>query len=165
MNEFQLRVSRSTWDSLRLGYDLGPAREKLLADATLAPAAVIGEADIEGYHWSRQILTLTMAASARLMAELGAKPDARPDTTLDHRAFAVTVGGSFIYGGVFLFIGSPMALAFPVINPESAGGRIVFVARPAQSVIGDYSSAGQDWNGIRNDAIRLRFKGLGKLIE
>ncbi len=158
-------VPAGSWDSLQLGYAAEPAYAKLRAQIGGPVAATIAEADIQSYHWARQTLTLTQAATARLLKDLAvsASPDA--EFAFDHRAFIVATGADFVYGGVFLRPISPMGIAYPVIAADGASGQIVLSIRPRQGFV--YGDPGRiaDWGPIQNETIRARFRALGKLVE
>ena len=160
VNQLEIRFSSGTRSSLSLGYDRDAAHAKLAADAAQPAAAVIGEGDIEGYGWERQAIVLTKPATERLMAELAAKEP----WDLQQRAFEVTLGGAFVYGGIFLDPVSAMAIAYPVAYLERTEGRLVLVLRPEQRVSGAYDGIGADWNGIKSPAIRERLSQIGKLV-
>ena len=160
---FSIIVLAGSWDSLQLGYAADPAYAKLRTQMGGPRAATIAEADIQSYHWARQMLTLTQAATARLLTELAvsASPDA--EFAFDHRAFIVATGADFVYGGVFLRPISPMGIAYPVIAADDAGGQIVLTLRPRQGFVNGDPGRIADWGPIQNEAIRARFRALGKL--
>ncbi len=162
---FAIIVPAGSWDSLQLGYAAEPAYAKLRGMISGARAATISEADIQSYHWASQTLILTQAASARLLTDLAvsASPDA--DFAFDHRAFIVTLGTEFVYGGVFLRAFSPMSIAYPVIAADSASGQIVLTVRPRQGFMNSEPGRIADWGPIHNETVRARFRALGKLIE
>ena len=89
---FSIIVLEGSWDSLQLGYTSDPAYAKLRTQMGGPRAATIAEVDIQSYHWARQTLTLTQAATARLLTELAvsASPDA--EFAFDHRAVIVATG-------------------------------------------------------------------------
>ena len=160
---FSIIVLEGSWDSLQLGFAADPAYAKLRTQIGSPRAATIAEADILSYQWARQTLTLTQAATARLLKELAvsASPDA--EFAFDHRAFIVATGADFVYGGVFLRPISPMGIAYPVIAADGASGQIVMTVRPRQGFVNGDPGRIADWGPIQNEAIRARFRALGKL--
>ena len=56
-----------------------------------------------------------------------------------------------------------MGIAYPVIAADDAGGQIVLTLRPRQGFVNGDPSRIADWGPIKNEAIRARFRALGKL--
>jgi hypothetical protein len=162
---FAIILPEGSWDSLQLGYSLEPAYAKLRGLAGGKRAATISEADIETYHWSRQTLTLTASASTRLLKDLASPVSPAAEFAFDHRVFIVTLGTEFVYGGVFLRPISPMGIAYAVIAADDTSGRIVLTIRPRQGFLNGDPGRITDWGPTKNEAIRERFRALGKLIE
>jgi hypothetical protein len=162
---FSIIVLDGSWDSLQLGYSAEPAYAKLRSMAGGPTAATISEREVEVYDWARQTLTLTSAASGRLLADLRVSAAPAAEYAFDHRVFVVALGAEFVYGGVFLRPISPMGIAYPVIAADDASGRIVLTLRPRQGFLDGDPSRIADWGPIKNEAIRARFKAPGKLVE
>jgi hypothetical protein len=165
MSNFSLIILSGTLDSLKLGYSLKQSFD-ILSNASTADATIsLASTDIEAYSWSKQVFTLTQSASTAVLVALKAAPEASADLALDHRAFVVALDGTPVYGGVFLQLGSPLALKYPVIYAQYIDTRFVFAVRPVHSVLQDYSKIPVDWNGIKSEQLKQALADAGKLLE
>ena len=108
---------------------------------------------------------MTASASTRLLKELASPVSPAAEFAFDHRAFIIALETDFVYGGVFLRAISPMGVDYPVIAADSASGRIVMTIRPRQGFVDGDPGRISDWGPIKNEAIRVRFWALGKIIE
>lgn len=148
-------VFGENWFELGLGYEGEPALAKLRQRPAEEAIACFGAESIERFDWDLQRLTLTRAATGRLVHAL-ARYESRTERTgaaadfaagerklkelidslgwssdiemkLRIRAFQVRVDGAFLYGGLFLDPTSQMAISYPVarVDPES-GCQVAF---------------------------------------
>jgi hypothetical protein len=163
---FQLDILNGNWGSLRLGYEL-PGAWATLQRAEPSTVAFSLTADgVESYNWPEQVLTLTPDASQAVVARFAQSDEEReyPEAALDQRGFVARLGAAPIYGGIFLHPMSSMGISFPVIYASSANGKLMFALRPVHSILGDYTSQGPTWNGIKDQKVREAFANAGKLV-
>ncbi len=117
-------------------------RRALGARLTLA-----GE-DIDEWDWATQAITLSDAATARLLAALPADEELSDDVRhmkamheqlgwgnpiglrLQARGFLVSLQGAALYGGVFLEAVSERSVAMPVLRSSIVNGRAVLRVLP-----------------------------------
>ena len=125
----------------------------MLKERSRKPALVLRPADVESYVWSVQRITLTPAATQRMLA-------VHPDTDFERwwipkYPFAVRVDGELLYGGVFDDPMSQMTMWFPVIHAELVDGRAVLHLLPKQISWGFEAETEETVGG--GDGLRAQF--------
>jgi len=127
---FQLHILKEDWYQLDLGYE----RERawiILKEADLDSSSfVITEDDIESYDWSEQSIMLTLEATTKLRESTSS----HSGFDMMEKGFVVTLNNEWLYGGVVLESGSPMAIEYPVLYPATYGERTVFRLRPVHPI-------------------------------
>jgi hypothetical protein len=134
---------KGSWSSLQWGY-----QEPERPDPQAERLFVAGGADIDAYGWSSQALTLTSAASERLLLALAQAPTTDASVAklnalkqrLGHgnaferalylRGFFVALDGEPLYWGIFLDPPSQMAIEYPVLRAALRDAKAVFHVLP-----------------------------------
>jgi hypothetical protein len=147
---FSLCILGENWFELGLGYEAKEALSRLQGHAAQEAVVCFGAESIDRFDWESQRLTLTRAATGRLVHGLaryestaqrtGAAADfaageerlnelmeslgwnSAIESDLRLRAFQVRVDGRFLYGGVFVDPTSQMAIDFPVARVDAEDG-------------------------------------------
>ena len=159
---FQIHILEEKWNQLGLGYEF--ERSQVILEKITSDSLTLLANDIDTYNWPEQSITLTLEASAKVRAILPQEKSLSME--LERRGVAITLDGSFLYGGIFLEPGSAMAISYPVIYIQESGEQVVFLIRPVHSVLLNY----QDFDQADKDVIALQqihdlFSNLGKLVE
>jgi hypothetical protein len=127
-----LHLLQGTWDTMGLGYDAAQADPILQGAWTTGTQLLLTERDVESYNWTTQVLTLMPAASQQVRQTLGRDAQDRYLMGLDHRAFVVTLDGSYRFGGVILQAQSPMGVGYAVMHYEWMDTQLVLLFLPNQ---------------------------------
>ena len=140
---FELVVLEGRWDGVDWRYK-EPARPDPKAPRIFTATIE----DVDNYRWSSQALTLTAAATERLIEALieHPRPGAGVEKLNDLKArlghgnaferrlylhrFAVIVEGEPLYWGIFLDPPSQMAIDYPVMHSALVDGQAVFHVLP-----------------------------------
>ena len=140
---FELVVLEGRWDGVEWRYE-EPARPDPKAPRIFTATLD----DVDSYRWSSQALTLTSAATERLIDALGRHP--RPGASIEKLnalkerlghgnaferqlylyRFVVIVEGEPLYWGIFLDPPSQMAIDYPVMRSALVDGQAVFHVLP-----------------------------------
>ena len=149
-NRFQLVILKQDWYDLKLGHKYTQALPIFKSADAADRLFVIGMNEIESYHWTRQSITLTAAATAKLIQALPPEGDLKKhiqymakvkrehgwgnsiEPALHLKGFLVTVNDEVIYAGIFLEPMSELATDYPVIRPGMADGQAVLRLLPLQ---------------------------------
>ena len=109
---------------------------------------VLSADDLEEWNWTTQAVTLSLAATARLLAALPADEELSEGVRhlksmyeqlgwgnpialrLQMRSFLVSLDGEALYGGVFLDAVSERLVAMPVLRANLVDGRAVLHVLP-----------------------------------
>ncbi len=161
---FRLYILADDWNQLELGYE----REHcwaILEQADLSKSTwVITEDDIEAYDWSGQSITLTAEASSRLKETFSGEGNLYQN--LIEKAFVVTFEGNWLYGGIFLDIGSAMGIRYPVIYPQVHEKQIIFQLRPLHPISAKYQDIETSLKSlVEVEQVHDYFQKQDKLIE
>jgi hypothetical protein len=128
-----LHLLQGTWDTMSLGYEAAQANPVLQDAWTTGTQLLLGERDVESCNWPAQVLTLTPAASQQVQQAFGRDTQDRYLMGLDHRAFVVTLDGSYRFGGVILQAESPMGISYAVMHYQWTGTQLVLSFLPSQT--------------------------------
>ncbi len=161
---FRLYILADDWHQLGLGYE----REHCWATLEQADLGksmwVITESDIEVYDWTGQSITLTAEASSRLKETFSGERELYRN--LMEKAFVVTFEDDWLYGGIFLEIGSAMGIRYPVIYHEVYQSQIVFQLRPFHPISAKYQDIEASLKSlVEVEQVRDYFQKQDKLIE
>lgn len=161
---FTIYILSANYNSLGLSPDYKSTWAKLQQVYKTGIAVSINVDDIQTYDWTNQIITLTPEKSKNLIATMfqTANEQQDPSQALLGRAFVVELKGNAIYGGIFHFHPSAMAINFPVIYSVYDGEKFSLTLRPVHTFLG-YDTFEPEWYGIKNSAIKDIFSEAGKL--
>jgi hypothetical protein len=125
--------------------------------------------DIVSYNWEKQVMILTPEATGQLLARTSQPQKALiyPGLYLQGSLFVVSVDETPIYGGMFNFPESAMAIQYPVVYPSLENNQLVLTIRPFHTIspaqYDDFSETNPEWNGIKDDRIFKALSEAGKL--
>jgi hypothetical protein len=153
---FEWRILAATWfDDMLHVHELEQAAPMLASFPLDDALAVITVEDVATYEWADQRMTLTVAATNRVAAQLGIAAD---EFFLgNEHVFAVTVDGERLLSGIILARGSAMGIAYPVAYLEMEGGALVVSFRDRHDLGMGRATA------LHRPVIEANFQAAGKL--
>lgn len=150
LDRFQLVILKQDWYDLKLGHKYTQALPTLKSANTADSLFLIGTNEVEAYNWTRQSITLTGQATAKLIQALPRDEDLKKhiqymakvkrehgwgnpiEPALHLKGFLATLNDELIYAGICLEPMSELTIDYPVIRPGMVDSKAVLHLLPIQ---------------------------------
>lgn len=164
MSRFELKLHRSEYVTLDLGYERTFAWTKLQTLDWSAPSFVVTDADVAWLDWARQELALSPDASSRFRSAIRVTGHGTFTHPGQH-AFIVSLDDRNLYGGILLAPISAMGIRFPVIYVNDRPELVELQIRPVNTGPTPYEKVALAARStIELPALREHFAGARELV-